>query len=151
MESSNGTIYQQPTEVNKNIQKLQNVTNASNRVLFKASTLFPFDFFPDTIIIHDVKIDIIHTLFFATTKVVSFPISSLINVTASTNSFFGVLNLEMVGFEPNPGTLKFLSIHDAIRARRILNGLIICYKENVDLTKLDINLVKQKVEEIGTT
>ena len=57
----------------------------------------------------------------------------------------------MVGFEPNPGTLKFLSINDAIRARRILNGLIICYKENVDLTKLDINLVKQKVEEIGTT
>jgi hypothetical protein len=81
----------------------------------------------------------------------SIPVSSLGSVSASIQLLFGTLQLEIHGIDPNPGLFKYLSVQDALKARRILNGLIICYKESVDLSKLDLETVKQKVEEIGTT
>lgn len=65
--------------------------------------------------------------------------------------FFSTLKIELGpgGFQQNPPSVKYLKKQEALKARRIIMGLIICHKEKVNLSKISKEELLDKVEEIG--
>lgn len=132
-------------------EKLQSLIDKTHRVIFRAKTVFPFDFFPDEIIIDQNKIDIVINIFFSSSDTVTIPFKIVQTAHVSTDLFFGTLTLNLEFSKENPVAVRFLTRTDAIKAKRIINGLAICEKENIDLSKFDIEDIREKVEEIGKT
>lgn len=144
-------IYSRTVVSNSEVAKLKSVVTESNRVLFRAKTVFPFDLFPNELVVQENKVDINYGLFFYSKTLISMPIANINMASASTSIFFGTLSIEIEGNNENPNKVTFLSATDAVRARRFINGLVLCYKDNIDLSSLDLDYVKKKVEEIGST
>ncbi len=126
------------------------IVRASRRILLEAKNVFPFDLFTDKIIIDENKVDIIYGIFFYSKEVFSIPYNRISQATSTIGLFFGSITLEIQGYEQNPSVLKWLWRSDAIRARRMINGLVTAHQQGIDLTKLDLTGVKHLVEEIGT-
>ncbi len=121
----------------------------AHRVLFRARTVFPFDFFPDEIVIDENKIDMIYGIFFFSTEVFSISVKNIYGAMSITNLFFGSLEVEVSGYNKNPDPMKYLWGKDAAKARRIINGLVCCYKQGINTSVMDIKAAKVRVEEIG--
>ena len=130
-------------------QKIDKLTRGSHRTIFKATAVFPFDFFPDTIIIDENKVDIIVTTFFVTEQMYSIPIQNIIGADAMISLFFGTLTLETTGYKKSPPPITHLWNTDAVKARRYINALVMCNKDKIDLSKLEIPYLCQKLDEIG--
>lgn len=143
------TSMPQDAEVVVEQNKLDKVLKASNRILFHAKSVFPFDLFPDEIIIDENKVDIIYGLFVATKEIFSIPHKSINSATSTTGLFFGSVKIEVTGYEGNPDPIKMLKNEDALKARRMINGLVTATRMNIDLSKLNIKELRDKVEEIG--
>lgn len=104
--------------------RIDRVQEKTSSVLFTAKTVFPFTLFPDLIIITEASVEIIYGLFFFSKERFPIPISSLKTVSVTTNLFFGTLAFEITGFEKNPPRVSFLPKEQALKAKNILNGLI---------------------------
>lgn len=137
-------------EGKKQVDKFTDIVNASRRVLFQAHNVFPFDLFTDKIVIDENKVDIIFGTFFYSREVFSIPYNRLSGATSSIGLFFGSLAIEIQGYEQNPPVLKHMWRTDAIKARRLINGLVTAHRQGIDLTKLDLTQLMPLVEEIGT-
>jgi hypothetical protein len=136
-------------------QKLDNLVLKARRTLLEINTVFPFDFFPDRVRIDENKVDIISYEFFFTKHLISILIKNINSATISTGVFFATLNLEVAGFvtgyNVKPYPIRYLWKRDAIRARRIILGLIAAEKEKIDLAKVSSKDLIFKIEEIGKT
>ncbi len=130
-------------------EKFNKTLTASHRILYKAKTVFPFDFFPDWVIIDENKVDIITGLFFFSREVFSIPIKNIINARSSNNIFFGSLDIEVDGYNKNPAPITHLWNKDANRIRRIINGLAMATKSGVDISSLPLDKAIDQVEQIG--
>lgn len=131
-------------------QELEKTVKGSQRILFKAKTLFPFDLFPDELIIDENKIDIVSGIFFFSKDIFSIPIDNISGVDSSYDLFFGQLRIEAWGLNKNPSPIRFLSKHDAEKARSIINGLVMANKNDIDLKSIPLSKTKIQLEEIGT-
>lgn len=131
------------------IEKLNATVKSANRILFKTQAIFPFDFFPDEVIIDENKVDIISSKFFTSRETFTIPIENINGVTNSLSLFFGELRIEAWGINRLPGPIKYLSRLDAIKARRIISGLILSHKEQIDMRNIPLEELKRKLEEIG--
>ena len=153
MNNTSGTIFNGSPDKDKieELSRLNKVVEGSNRVIFSTKSVFPIDFFPDEIVIEENKIDIKLGMFFFSKKIVSAPIATLNTAAATADLFFGTLRLEIEGDNANPRQICFLWPSEAMKARRVISGLILCHKQGIDLSKFDIEYVKKKVEEIGAT
>lgn len=136
---------------NKNNEKLQKTAIGSHRILFKARSVFPFDFFPDEVVIDENKVDLVYGIFFYTRQVISVSINDLNGAMSVSNMLFGSLELEIRGYDRNPLPITYLWNHDAERARRIINGLVACVKQGVDTSTLNLKFAQDKIENIGST
>lgn len=141
------TIKEQSEKFEKLIQK-------SDRVLLRIKSVFPFELFPDTIVIDESKVNIIHRIFFWTAAIQSIPIAHIQDIEVDTSVLFATLKILPSGFSVVSMTENWLKVNylwrnDALRARRIISGLLIASREGVDLIKVDsINFVK-KIEQLG--
>ncbi len=136
-------------------KKLDNLVLKSRRTLLEVTTVFPFDLFPDRVRIDENKVDIISYEFFFTKHLISILIKNINSATISTGVFFATLNLEVAGFvtgyNVKPYPIQYLWKRDAIRARRIILGLIAAEKAKIDLAKISSKDLVFKIEEIGKT
>lgn len=135
-------------------QKLDKLIAKSRRVIFEADTVFPFDFFPDTIRVDENKVDIIGRRFFAEKHLVSVLIGEIKTVKLSTGPFFATITLDLKrpprredDFLVQP--INYLWKRDAVRIRRIILGLIVANEEKIDIGKIQISELVRKLEEIG--
>lgn len=155
MPKRQGTIFIDKKPLNKvkedDTNKLKRLVKQSHRIIFRAKAVFPFDFFPSEIVIDENKVDILDHVFFYSSQRYTILIKNINSATVSSDLLFGNLIIEIENNNLNPPPLRFLKKADAIKARRIINGMIVCMKEKIDLSKFDIEVVKKKVEEIGQT
>lgn len=148
-------IYQKPIYINGerekvSREKLNVLTKKSHRVLYKIRTVWPFDFFPDTVSINENSVDLTNKLFFYSQQVYSIPISDIKQVVLSTSLFFAEMNLYVVEWtEKNPPPVRYLRTNEALEAKCIIDGLIACQREGIDVSVFDTRLLKRKFEEIG--
>src|SRR5258708_7258477 len=138
---------------------LVEIPTPTARILYKTSGIFPFDLFPDDLVIDEVKISVVtHHLLSRTVN--SVLIKDITDILLYTNPFFGSILItggEYQGLEPTkknpkgPLKIKFLPPNESRLARRVIMGLVIFSDEKIDSSKMTIDEILQKSQEFGKT
>lgn len=140
-----------PTTAEKENKKLTNLVKKSDRILVQAQAVFPFDLFPDSIVVDENKVDLICRTFFFTKEIYTIMIKNINYVSIFSNIFFASLQFEVVGYEQNPPNIKYLWRWEATRVRDIILGLVACNKDNIDSSFFGKSDFIGKVKKIGET
>lgn len=130
-------------------EHLRELQRATHRVIYQVSALFPFDFFPDTIVVSETKVEFIYRYFFATEEVFPVNLHDILTVSISSNPFFSELSMQIVGYETNPRPIRFLPRYQATLAKNIITGLAIADREGIDLSQYSIEDIRRRAAEIG--
>ncbi len=131
------------------LNKLDLLHKRATSVLFTCDTFFPFDLFPNTLIIDYNKVDIIYRQFFGNNHTVSIPIAQLNYVGVDSVLFLSTLKLETKGLEQNPEPIHSLRTRDAQYAKNLIFGLMAAEKHDIDLMGLPKEDILEKLIEIG--
>lgn len=134
---------------NKETEKIVKLANASNTSLFKASTIFPFTFFRDTLLIDKTKLTIIERLFFFNADIRSYAIEDILSVDISIGLLFSTLTCKTRYDNKKVFSLRYLNKGDASFARKLIQGLIIAKREGVRLEEISKEEILAYGEEIG--
>lgn len=121
----------------------------SHRVLFRARTVFPFEIFPGEIIITENDIHIVTNLFINSSDHTAIPITSVNTCSCSTSMVFGSIGIEMLGDQKVRYKIEHLWRDEAIFTVRMINGLRVCYRKNIDLSIYDTEYVRKQVALLG--
>lgn len=142
--------HQNPqSDFNKEREKIVVLAKASDAILFKATTVFPFTFFPDSIIIDKTKITIIERLFFYSADIRSYAIEDILNVEVGIGILFSSLTCLTRYDNKKVFALRFLRKKDASFARKLIQGLIIAKREGVHLEEISGEEIISYGEAIG--
>jgi hypothetical protein len=130
---------------------LEELTQQAQKIIYETETVFPFVLFPDKVVIRTHHIDIVHNMFFATGTSQRLQYSDIREVLVSYVPFFG--SLEIVPMGPPDIFIKvnFLKKAEALRAKRVIVGLIECHRQKVDLSGYPHAELMAHLEEIGKT
>ncbi len=119
-----------------------------SKIIYKARSAFPFQLFPDEVVVETDKITVIHrSLWFKTVSPI--PLDNMMSVTITRGILFASMSFEITGFETNPGDISHLWPSDAALAKRYILGLIQARKQQIDLTHVTPDDIREHVEEIG--
>lgn len=133
-------------------ERFDSMVKTAARELYRISTVFPFDMFPDEVIIDVDKVSIITGVFFFSKRIHSVFIQDITDVFVDSSFLFATLEIVDSGFVENSIKIKPLGRNEAIRARKIIQGLIVAKKQQIDLTKLlDLPDLVNKLETLGET
>jgi len=131
------------------LKKLNKLAQGSARVLIEIKTVFPFNFFTDYLIIDELKVTIHTSYFFYTKEVRSIEYKDILNVIVQEGVIFAKLEIIDRFFTQHPSSLEYLKKKEAIEARRVIQGMIIAKKENIDTQKIPANELLDQLERIG--
>ncbi len=138
-----------PNKQNVATQKLDDLAGKSDSVLLKVSTFWPFTFFVNDIIIDPYKVNIIFREFFWSEHIHSVMIKDILDVVVDTSIFFATITIVDQGYIENSICITYLKRKDALKARKIIQGLIIAHRQSVDLSVLKTSQIKDQAEELG--
>lgn len=135
-------------------QKLENVLAVGNKPLFKCKNMFPFDFFPDELVIDFNKVSFARHRFFSHSFDIthSLPIEDIGDVVISSAIFFSKVEIMDKSDSSNSIKMSFMHIRDAIKCRRIIQGLITARKQGIDLAAIASSNREDlidKIEQLG--
>lgn len=126
-----------------------NLVEKSDRVLIEIKAVFPFDFFPNEVSVDVNKVNIISN-YLLSRRIHSVPIKDICDVYVHQGILFSSLNIIDWGFDKNrPICINYLKIAEAEAALKIIQGLLVGVKQNIDLAKIDVPDFKNKVEILG--
>lgn len=141
-------IKEEAKEEVKQAQRLDDLVQKSDQTLLSIKAIFPFDFFPDEITVDANKVNVV-TNHFLSKKVHSVFIKDISDVFVHTGILFGSLSIVDLGYIENLITVNYLNKSDALEARKVVQGLIVSLKQNVDLSKVEVSDLKSKIETLG--
>lgn len=136
-------------EETKNRRRFNDLCYKSDVVLLKVSNIFPFDFFPDDLVIDVNKVNVVSRIFFFSETVHSIAVKDILDVFVECNILFATVKIIDRNFIQNLISIDYLWRWDAFKARRMIQGLIIASREGVDLSKLEPSELLRKVEGLG--
>jgi hypothetical protein len=154
--AKNGSVYiagefakkSHRNKVNQEILKLEELVKETETVIYQLSSVFPFQLFPDKIIIDKSKVTIVRKeIFFK--RVFPILIENIKTVKVSRGLLFAAMEFEITGYEENPRPVTFFWPGEATKAKQYIFGLIQAKKGGVDLAKLTTVQIKKRLEEIG--
>ena len=96
-----------------------------------------------------VKVDLVYGLFFNSYDILPTLIQDITSVEISTGVFFAELQFKVRYYKNDPKPITYLRKDEALKARKIITGLIICKKNDIDLDGLDNQKIIAKLEELG--
>lgn len=128
------------------VQTLKNLLESSQRVLMRIDTVWPLDFFPDTLIIDPLKLTYTHRSFFMVAYTESILISDLIETDVEISPLFATLRISFISYPTRQILIKPLWKQQASHAREIIAGLRIAHKQHVPME----NLPTEHVSMLGT-
>lgn len=102
-----------------------------NRVLLRAEARFPFDLFPDAIIVSENEVTIIRNVFFFTGWTEAVPLADIARTVYFKGPFFATLIIEQKNKEQV--SIGYLNSDDAFYAREIIEGLLLKQKGAVKI------------------
>jgi hypothetical protein len=117
--------------------------------LLSLQTVFPFDILPNTIGIDENKVDIMVRRLFHSEQLHSLLISDIKSVTVTASVIFASRFFEVEGYETNPPVIPYIWKADAYTARDIIQGLITCNKEGIDVSKFNDENITERLKSIG--
>ncbi len=151
-------VKQHAQDMQESKKRLEAIAERHDVEIMRVQTVFPFTFFPDTLIIDTTKVTIVKKQMFATEEVITVPLKDLSDTHVQTALFLASLNVKYLPHSNNPGMLKPVEVQinslrreDAIRAKNILKGILIASSEDIDLAKLTPEEIVNIVEKFGTS
>lgn len=132
-------------------QKFDNLVNRSQQTLYEIKSVFPFDFFPNTLTIDIDKITVKFKQFFSSVEIRSINISNISQVYVDSGPLFATMYVadQVIVDESSRMRIPYLKKDEAMKARRIIQGLIIAKKSEIDLNNINDEDMLEKVEELG--
>jgi hypothetical protein len=133
-------------------EKVDGISDRSDKLLMKLKTVFPFDFFPSTVAIDANKVIIIDKMFFASETVTSILLEEITDVVVNSNFFLAQLEITYSHHPLRP--LKYaianLKKEEALKASEIIQGLLVLrISEGIDLSKLQPEEIIKELANIG--
>jgi len=148
-------VYKEQIKKKINEQsKFDQLAKKAPRVIYQLESVWPFEFFPSRIVIQEDAVNIIDKFFFRSAQMTATPYTRLLNATVTTSLLFAEINLEFEGFPMNKpfDPVRFLKRKEAIYAVRLINGLIVCAREQIELSSTDdLTSLRKKLEDIGSS
>lgn len=129
--------------------KFDETVHQGSHVLYKTKAIFPFDLFPDEITVDLNQVNVVIKYFFWSERRQSILIKDIMDVLVDTIPFFASLKVIDSGFKEQPIEINFLKRNDAIKIRRLIQGLMVAHKQEIDLSKIDSHDLPEKIEELG--
>lgn len=136
-------------EKDRVISQVDEIIEKKARPLFAMKAVFPFDFFPNEVSIDMKQINFVIKEFFFTSRLHSISIGNVMDVFVDMGPFFASLHIVDMSFVENKMVIPYLKRKDAVRARRIIQGLIAINAERVDIGALNHDELLRKLEELG--
>lgn len=131
-------------------EELIQAVGDSHDVLFRAKTVFPFTLFPDTLTVDRTKLTITHRDFFKVAEVLSIRMEDILNITANVGPFFGSVKISTRFFDPGkPYEVYYLWRDDALKIKRIVQGMLIAKQEGVDSSALSTQELSENLDKLG--
>lgn len=134
-----GTVYinskkEKLQEKSSTEQKLDMITSDTESVIFEIESVFPFQLYPDKLIIDRNKITIVRReLFFK--RLFPVPLEDTQTVRVNRGLIFAALEVGVRGDERNPNPVTHLWPEDASKAEKYIMKLSTLKKENVELNR----------------
>lgn len=138
-----------PPLTRKDRKKLMGITMKAHDILFKASSVFPFVLFPDTVTMDREKLTFATRSFFQVAKIISVPIRDILSVDANIGPFFGSVHTSSRYFITNPISINFLKRSDALQLQRLLQGYIIAHEQDIDCANIDKDRLIILLQDLG--
>lgn len=137
---------------NKRVESMLKMHAMSQRhsdILFQARTVFPFDLFPDTLTISATKIELRVNSFFYSYNTVTIPLQDIGHIELEKGPFFSTLNIINIRAD-KPITVRYLWNYDALRGKKLINGLLIAQEAGVDVSVIEAKKLLDQLERLGT-
>ncbi len=138
----------EPQTNNNEAQKIEELVTKTARVLLKISGIFPFDFFPDELVIDENKVSII-AKGLIDESIYSIAIKDLGDVSVETVFIFASLTISDNRMNHQEIKVKWLDPDEAVRAHNMIQGLILGREQKIDWAKIRTEELAKKVEELG--
>ncbi len=138
-----------PTPEKTTHQKLHKLVEQSKSPLLRVKTAVPFNPFPDKLIVDINKVTIIYKYFFFSEQIHSVFVKDISDVLVETSWFYSTIKIIDVGYTENSIDINYLTTQDAIKARKVIQGLIVAHKHGLDLSKYEESDLAIKLEELG--
>lgn len=129
--------------------KLRTMARAADEVVATLSAVFPFQLFPDQIIVTKEKVDIVYSYFFFSKQVFTILLTELNTVEVESNPFFGAMRFEVQGYEKNPSEIHFLPKAEAFELQSTIIGLMAAKKRGVGVEPIPEKELHRNVQRIG--
>jgi hypothetical protein len=130
--------------------RLDDMMAKSNRIIISISSMFPWDFFPDSINVEETRVTIIQRQLFAS-QVHSVDIKNISNVFIDEDIFFAALTIVSRTFEENNITIMKLRKKEADLTRRLIEGLRMFIEKDIDTSKYTTEELISKLKALSMT
>lgn len=131
-------------------EKLNDLVDNTKVTLCHITTVFPFDLFPDDIVIDPLKVIVTKRAFFATEQIYIIPLEDIRYVAIETSPFFSTLRIIHTK-SITPLLIKPLFKQHAMKAGNIIQGLLVTREKQVDLSKIPPKESAPKIEALGAS
>lgn len=128
--------------------KLEDAVKESHGILARATTVFPFTPFPDTVVIDRHKLTIVRR-HLGTQQALSVPIENIKNVQADMGPIFGTLTIISDQFVNSEQKLEYLRRGDVEKIQKMVQGIVMATKEDIDVSEVDPDQLKALLTELG--
>jgi len=129
--------------------KLRTIELKTDDVVFRASSVFPFQLFPDEIVVDKNKVNIINRIFFGSEMVHSIAIDQISDVALETGPLFATLRFKNKTAPFEETSIQYLPKSQAQEMQRIVQGLMLASQEKIDTTYVRNDELKERAEESG--
>jgi len=130
------------------MKKLQNLAHASEDTIYSITACFPFEFFPDKLIIDKNKVTVIRNHFFLK-RTYPILIEDILTVKFINSYILASLDFEVKGYEENPQPIQHLIPRQALKAKQYIMGLKKAKNEKIDVTMIPLEELRKRLLEIG--
>jgi hypothetical protein len=122
----------------------------SQRLLLKVTATFPFQFFPDELIIDEMKVTYVRRTFFYSSQMRTILINDISDVLLEAAPFFATLRIISNSSKYPEIKITYLSRTDGVKAKKMLDGLIISRAQALQLNKFNQQQLQNKIVDLGT-
>jgi hypothetical protein len=130
--------------------KLKKMVKRSHQVLANVRTVFPLTLFPDSLTVDRTKVTITYRSFFWSSRVISFQIEDVLNVSSGVGPLFGSLTVaSRVMSTVDHFTINYLWRSDAIFLKRLIQGHIIAKNNKLETDQLTRREMIEMLCELG--
>lgn len=148
-EGKNEQTRNKATKKEEDRQTVSDLVKKSNRLIISISSLFPWDFFPNTIEVEESRVTFIFRQFLSSQSH-SVDIKDISNVFIQSSLFFSTLQIVSRTFVQNDISIGHLDINKAHQVQMIIEGLRTFAEHAIDTSNYEIDELIAKIEEFHT-